>query len=45
MKTKLTLAVVLLLGLSSTVEGHRLLARHDEEDADEVELNGTALKN
>lgn len=41
MKLKLTLALALLLGVCS-VEAGRLLVRDD--DPDEIELNGTALK-
>lgn len=41
MKIKSTLALALLLGLCS-VEGGRLVVRDD--DPDEIELNGTALK-
>ena len=42
MKKSLTLAVALLLGLA-TINGHRLLTRDD--DPDDIELNGSALKN
>ena len=42
MKKSLTLAVALLLGLS-TIQGGRLVIRDD--DPDDIELNGTALKN
>lgn len=44
MKQKLTLALILLLGLSATTtQCHRLHSRDD--DPDEIELNGTDLKN
>ena len=35
--------MILLLGLTGTTEGHRLLSRDD--DPDDIELNGTALRN
>jgi len=35
--------VILLLGLTGTTSGHRLLSRDD--DPDDIELNGTALRN
>ena len=40
----MTIALALFLGLSGvTVQGHRLVARDD--DPDEIEINGTDLKN
>ena len=44
MKYKFTLAITLLLGIASIdVQAHRIHVRDD--DPDEIELNGTALKN
>lgn len=42
--TRLSVALLLLLGLTDTTSGHRLNVR-GEEDPDEIELNATAMKN
>lgn len=37
---------MLLLGISATAQGHRLHSRDDDpDDPDNIELNGSALKN